>query len=149
MVTRYSRRTLLGAGLGGIATLLTGGYAWTRYRTRHTVRIRPLDIVTESDESVTVELTLTDEAGHREENRTVQLDPASGDDEARRFGPWMKYAGEWRIDAALEEHRLELTAAELTDRLEESGWGVDCAHITIVVTADGGLESHVDPSDAC
>lgn len=66
MVARYSRRTLLGAGLGGIATLLTGGYAWTQYRRRHTIRLYHLEAVNESDEAVTLEVTVTDAAGDRE-----------------------------------------------------------------------------------
>lgn len=61
----------------------------------------------------------------------------------------MKYTGEWRVDATLADHRLELPAEEIRDRLEGSGWGVDCVHITIVVTGEDGLESRAKPSDAC
>ena len=149
MVARYSRRTLLGAGLGGTAVLLAGGYTWDQYRTRHTIRLYHLEAVNESDETVTLEVTVTDAASDREGRRTASLEPAGGADETHLTGLWMKHAGEWRVDATLADHRLELSTEAIRNRLEGSGWGVDCANVAVVVTADGGLESRVEPSDVC
>lgn len=150
MVARYSRRTLVGAGLGSIGVVLAGNYGWNQYRTRHQLRFWPLEVVNESDEAVTVDLTV--EGTDREITDRVSLAPAgaeNGDDTTRLHNYWMKYGDEWSVRADLGAHGLELTAREITDRLEDSGWGTDCAHLSIVVTADGGLESRVSPSDVC
>ncbi|SDJ87022.1 hypothetical protein [Natronorubrum texcoconense] len=94
-------------------------------------------------------MTVTDAVSDREGTRTASLEPAGGADGTHLSGLWMKHAGEWHIDAAVADHRLELSTEEIRDRLEGSGWGVDCAHVTIAVTADGELESRVEPSDVC
>ncbi|APX95614.1 hypothetical protein [Natronorubrum daqingense] len=149
MCSRYGRRTILGAGAGGVGVLATGYYGWSQYERRTHLRLRPLEIRSDADESVTLEVTLTDETGHREETETVRLEPSEGDTETRLSGPWMKYAGEWRLEASTESESLELTAETITDRLDDAGWGVDCAHITIVLTVERTLESQIEQSDSC
>lgn len=149
MRPRYDRRTILGAGLGGISVLATGYYGWSQYERRTHLRFRPLEVRSDADESVALKVSLTDETGHREETETIELGPEEERQETRLSGPWMKHAGEWRIEASTENEVLELTAETITDRLEGSGWGVDCAHVSIVLTAERSLESQIEPSDIC
>ncbi|ELY60663.1 hypothetical protein [Natronolimnohabitans innermongolicus] len=148
MVARYGRRTLVGIGVSALGALVTGSYAWSQYRTRHSIRLYHLEAVNESDETVRFEVSVTDEAGDREGTRTVTLDPTNGN-ESHLSGHWMKHAGEWRVEASVGDRRLELTATEIRARLEDAGWGTDCANVQLVATADGELESRVTPSDVC
>lgn len=149
MPSGYSRRRIAGAAFGASA-FLASGYAWNQYATRRHLRFRPLEAVNESADPVALEVTV--ERDGFESPRTVLLE-AAGDDEngdrSRLPGQWMKRSREWSIRAQHDDQRLELEAAAITDRLEGAGWGPDCAHVAIVVTAGGDLESQVEPSETC
>ncbi|TYL40552.1 hypothetical protein CV102_03000 [Natronococcus pandeyae] len=150
MPSGYSRRQLVGTALGGAGAVLAGGYTWNQYATRRHLRFRPLEAVNESADAITLEITVEREGF--ESPRTVLLEPVGneGDDDRSRLpGRWTKHADEWTIRAEHGEQRLELEAAVITDRLEGAGWGPDCAHVTIVVTATGDLESRIAPSETC
>ncbi|MFC4437093.1 MULTISPECIES: hypothetical protein [Natrialbaceae] len=149
MPSGYSRRQLVGTALGGASAVLAGGYTWNQYATRRHLRFRPLEAVNESPDSVTLEITV--EGDGRESPRTVRLEAVDdGDGDTSHLpGRWIKQAKEWAIRAEHGDQRLELGAATITDRLEDSGWGPDCAHVAIVVTAAGDLESRVAPSETC
>ncbi|WP_306057230.1 hypothetical protein [Natronococcus wangiae] len=150
MPSRYSRRRLAGAAFGGASAFLAGGYAWNQYATRRHLRFRPLEAVNESADPVTLEVTVEREGF--ESPRTVLLEAAGDDESGDRShlpGQWMKRAREWSIRAEHGDQRLELEAATITGRLEGAGWGPDCAHVAIVVTAAGDLEGRVEPSETC
>ncbi|MDQ2051452.1 hypothetical protein RBH26_13290 [Natronolimnohabitans sp. A-GB9] len=148
MSLRYRRRRIVAAVLGTVTALLGGSYAWTQYETRHHLRLWHLELVNESAEAVT--LVVTVESDDRTLTHTERLEPATEGETRRQIHDrWMKDAEEWVVRAELGERQLERTAAEITAHLEGSGWGTDCAHVSIVVTEDGDLESRVEPSDVC
>lgn len=145
-----SRRTLLGAGLAGIAGLATGGYTWRRYARRHHLRFRPLEAVNESPDPATLRLTVEDDA--RTSRRTERLGPAgSGDGRDVRAVPgrWLTHARAYAVRIDLEGESVAVDAVTITDRLEGAGWGADCAHLTVVVTPNRELEVRVGPSERC
>lgn len=151
MPANYSRRQLFGAGLGGLGIFLAGGYTWNQYSRRYELQFRPLEVRNESDERVELVVTVRDEAANGDATeRTLELEPAGdddGDDQRRLAGHWIKRASLWTVEAAADGDELELTAEEITERLEESGWGPDTAHVTITVAEDGSLESSVSPRE--
>jgi hypothetical protein len=150
MPSGYSRRQLVGAGIGGAGTVLAGGYTWNQYVTRSHLRFRPLEAVNESSDAVVLEVTV--ERDGFEASRTVRLEPADADGGADRQhlpGRWMKTADEWTVRAEHGDEMVELEANELVDRLEGGGWGPGCARVTIFVTAGGDLGSGVEPSESC
>lgn len=150
MDVRSRRRTIVGAGLAALAGATGGGYAWRQYDRRNHLRIWHLEVVNESADPVTLE-TVVERDGETLRNET-SLAPAGderGDDRTQLFDRWMKHAAEWDVRAERGDRRLELSAGEITDRLEGSGWGTDCAHVVVVVTASGDLEGRVKPSTSC
>jgi len=156
-----SRRAIL-AGAIGVAALGGGNYVRTRrlrgddQPRQEGFRMRSLNVVNESDETVRVALRVTAGSGEPEEisAKTIELTPAgtgSGvdDDRAHVNGNWIKRADEYHVRAERGNERLELSATEIESRLDGSGWDGECADVTIVVGADGGLSARVVPSDAC
>lgn len=148
MPLRYGRRRIVAAVLGAVAALLGGNVAWGQYERRHYLRFWHLELVNESAEAVTISVTA--ESDDRTLSHSERLDPTTDGEERRQIHDrWMKDSAEWEIRAEFGDQRLELTAAEITDRLAGSGWGTDCAHVAIVVTEDGGFEARVEQSDVC
>ncbi|MFP9190779.1 hypothetical protein [Natronosalvus vescus] len=143
-INTFSRRTLVGAGLGGVGALLTGSIAWNQYARRNYLTVPTLSARNASEEPV----TLTVDVGiDLEEPRTSthRLEAAGLEDGANETyitGPWIKRARLWAIRAVAGEETLVLSNSELNDRAN-TRWGADAIEVTIVVTADGGLESEV------
>lgn len=149
MPSNRRRRALVAGAFGGIGALATGGYAWNRYTNRNDLRFRPLEAVNESNESVTITVTVrSDQQGKHE--RTVDLE-ADGDegDASRLNGPWIKSPRAYSLRVTSDEGGLVLKNRELVERLEAPGWGSDCARVTIVVARGSRLEAMVSPSDEC
>lgn len=145
MAPDIDRRSLI-AGIGGLGAVATGGYAWTRYATRDHLQFRPLEGVNNTDEPVELVVTaLSDGTGEYE--RTDDLEP--GADAKSLAGPWIKHADAYSLRARTADAELVLENREIVDRLDDAGWGSDCAHVRIVVTEDGDLESRVRPSEYC
>ncbi len=145
MPSDYGRRTLLGAALAGLVGLAAGGYTWNQYSRRHDLRLRPLEVRNESTDPATIELAVHD--GDRTIRRTERLTPVDDDADRRAVpGRWMKHARPYAVRAELEDEAeaIELEPSTITGRLGGAGWGVDCAHLTVVVTTDRSLETRVD-----
>ena len=144
----YSRRTLVGAGLGGVGALITGSVAWNQYARRNHLTFRDLSARNDAEEPV----TLTVDVGtDLEEPRTSthQLEPAGiedGSNETHVAGPWIKRARQWAIRASNGDDTITLSNRELNHRAE-TGWGADAIAVTIVLTEDGGLDSEVASSE--
>ncbi|MFC7214147.1 hypothetical protein ACFQO4_08655 [Saliphagus sp. GCM10025334] len=140
----YTRRTVLGLGLGGLGTSLTAAVAWGQRSDPDTFRIASLHVANDSSERATVEIAVdTDLETARETTRW--LDPAgheSGRDRQAVRGPWHETARPYGIRAQLDEESLRLSSEAIADQLED-GWGVTEAHVTITVTPDRRLEADV------
>ena len=151
MPSEISRRALVAGAAGGVGVVATGGYAWSQYAARNHLQFRSLEAVNESDEPV--ELTVAAlSGGDVRYERTDELAPAGdehGDDRKSLAGPWIKHPDPYSLRVELGEELLQLDNAEIVERLDGSGWGSDCANVTIVVTADRRLDSEVSPSDVC
>jgi hypothetical protein len=149
MLAGYSRRQLLGAGVGGGGAVLAGGYAWSRHATRNHLRFRPLEAINESGATVVLDIVVEREGF--EAPRTVRLDEAdTGENERQHLpGRWMKSADAWSVRAEYRGQRVDLDADAITERLEGSGWGADCARVAVVVTAAGELTERVRPATRC
>ncbi len=144
MPSGYSRRTVIAGAVGGLGVLGTGTLAYRSYDRRHHVRLQPLALRNESDDEVSVTVAVSGNRHSREETLVV----SPGDRERFEYR-WRKVADEYTIEARYDDHSLTLDAATITERLEDSGWGSDDACVTIVVTADGSLDSRVSPPDDC
>ncbi|MCU4744429.1 hypothetical protein [Natronoglomus mannanivorans] len=148
-----SRRSLLAGTLGGVGVLASGGYAWNQYATRNALQFRPLEGHNESDEPVTLTVTASSDGTEVYEG-TYDLAPAGderGEDTRYLAGPWIKHPDEYSLRVATddEEFVLVLENSEIIDRLEDTGWGSECARVTITVTDAGTLESAVATSEQC
>lgn len=151
MSPRTSRRSLVVGAAGAVGALVTGSYAWNQYDTRYYLRFRPLEAVNESDEPAALAVTV---AGDLEEGdeRIYDLEPAGHEDgrnDRSINGPWIKRSDEYSIRVRLDGEELVLRNREIVDRLDDSGWGSDCARVTLTVTPGRTLESRVGPSDVC
>jgi hypothetical protein len=145
------RRAVL-AGATGIAVLGGATYVRGQYASRHGLRFRSLNVVNETDREavVTVRVETDDGAVTREEAVTLAAAGSDGgEDRTHLNGVWIKRADEYAIRAEHRQERVELTATEITERLDGAGWGSDCADVTLVVTAAENLTSQVAPSEAC
>ncbi|USZ70395.1 hypothetical protein [Natronosalvus halobius] len=140
----YSRRTVLGLGLGGLGTTLTAAVAWGQRSDPGTFRIASLYVVNDSSERATVEIAVgTDLETARETTRW--LDPAgheSGRDRQAVRGPWHETARPYGIRVRLDDESIQLSSDSIEDQLEP-GWGVTEAHVAITVTPDRLLEADV------
>ncbi|WP_255169883.1 hypothetical protein [Natrononativus amylolyticus] len=140
----YSRRTIAGAGLGGVGALLTGGYAWNQYSRRHYLRLRYLRARNESDEPTELSVTVDSERdAPREETIRLEATGREGD-ETHVAGRWIKHTREWAVRARFEGRALSLSNREINERID-SGWGVDDAEITLLVTESRDLEAEIRP----
>ena len=147
----YSRRTVVGVGLGGLGTLLSAGLVWNGYTTRHAFRMRNLTAENRSPEAVELAIVVGTDLEEPRHDRTHRLEAAGhgdGGDTQHIAGHWLKQPREWAIevatdtDAATDGDTLVLSPLELNERAD-TGWGSDTLEVTIVVTADGDLESEV------
>jgi hypothetical protein len=149
MPSELGRRSLVAGALGGLCMVATGGYAWNQYATRSHLQFRPLEAVNESDEPVTITVTVRSDRRDGYE-RTADLATAGDEEETRTLpGPWIKSPEAYSVHAATDGEELHLENPEIVDRLGDADWGRNCVRVTIVVTEESRLESRVVPSDRC
>ena len=151
MRATISRRSLVVGIAGGLGLIGSGGYVWSQYSTRNHLQFRPLECVNRSSESVEPVVTVQANGEPVSEPMYDTLAPAgTGHDDTTHFnGPWIKHPQAYSIHVELNDGELHLENGEIIAQLPDSGWGRECASVTIIITETKTLNSKITPSDVC
>lgn len=154
MVPDVSRRSFASGVVGalGIGALGYTTYQWQQYSrlhsTRNHLRFRPLRGVNQSDEPITLDVTVYDDGSHVYD-QSYDLGRAGDDhDEKPMNGPWVKSSGEYSVHVETSETEYDLEHDEIISRLDGmSCQGSDDVAVTVLVTEERTLESTLTVTD--